>query len=265
MLGETMVFKTLKLEFDGAIATLTLTRPEKRNAISTEMIEDLLTALAEAQASKARVVILTGEGKAFCSGMDLDELHAIAKKSPAEHLDDSRRMARLFRTIYSYPKPTIAAVNGAAIAGGCGVATLADFTIAVPSAQFGYTEVRIGFVPALVSVFLRRQIGDKRTRDLALSGRLVGAVEARAMGLVNEVVPTEELMPAARRLAATLVASSPTSIERTKKLLLEMSEAELDRELSMAIHENSDIRSTPDFIEGLSSFLEKRPPKWSDR
>jgi methylglutaconyl-CoA hydratase len=259
-----MLFNTLKLEIEAAIATITLTRPEKRNAISTEMIEDVLTALGEAQGSTARVVILTGEGKAFCSGMDLDELRAIAKRSPAEHLDDSRRMARLFRTLYSYPKPTIAAVNGAAIAGGCGLATLADFTIAVPAAQFGYTEVRIGFVPALVSVFLRRQIGDKRTRDLALSGRLIAASEAQAMGLINEVVSPEELIPAARRLAATLIASSPTSLKSTKRLLLQMSEAELDRDISYAIQENAEIRSTPDFTEGLSAFLEKRAPKWSD-
>jgi methylglutaconyl-CoA hydratase len=259
-----MHFNTVKLEIEAAIATITLTRPEKRNAISTEMIEDVLTALGEAQGSTARVVILTGEGKAFCSGMDLDELRAIAKRSPAEHLDDSRRMARLFRTLYSYPKPTIAAVNGAAIAGGCGLATLADFTIAVPAAQFGYTEVRIGFVPALVSVFLRRQIGDKRTRDLALSGRLIAASEAQAMGLINEVVSPEELIPAARRLAATLIASSPTSLKSTKRLLLQMSEAELDRDISYAIQENAEIRSTPDFTEGLSAFLEKRAPKWSD-
>jgi methylglutaconyl-CoA hydratase len=259
-----MHFNTVKLEIEAAIATITLTRPEKRNAISTEMIEDVLTALGEAQGSTARVVILTGEGKAFCSGMDLDELRAIAKRSPAEHLDDSRRMARLFRTLYSYPKPTIAAVNGAAIAGGCGLATLADFTIAVPAAQFGYTEVRIGFVPALVSVFLRRQIGEKRTRDLALSGRLIAASEAQAMGLINEVVSPEELIPAARRLAATLIASSPTSLKSTKRLLLQMSEAELDRDISYAIQENAEIRSTPDFTEGLSAFLEKRAPKWSD-
>jgi methylglutaconyl-CoA hydratase len=172
-------------------------------------------------------------------------------------------MARLFRALYSFPKPTIAAVNGAAIAGGCGLATLSDFTIAVPAAQFGYTEVRIGFVPALVSVFLRRQIGDKRTRDLALSGRLFDAAEAKAIGLVNEVVAAEDLIPAARRLAATLIASSPTSLERTKRLLLQMSQAELDRDISLAVQENSDIRSTPDFTEGLSAFLEKRPPKWS--
>jgi len=173
-------------------------------------------------------------------------------------------MAQLFRSLYTFPRPTIAAVNGAAIAGGCGLATLADFTIAVPAAQFGYTEVRIGFVPALVSVFLRRQIGDKRTRDLALSARLIAAAEAQAIGLVNEVVPSEELIPAARRLAATLIASSPSSLESTKRLLLQLSEAELDRDISYAIKENSEIRSTPDFTEGLSAFLEKRPPKWSD-
>src|SRR6202167_5596845 len=197
-----MAYNTLKLEFDAAIATITLTRPEKRNAISTEMIEEVIAALAEAQASAARVVILTGEGKAFCSGMDLDELRAIAKRSPAEHLEDSRRMARLFRTLYAFPKPTIAAVNGAAIAGGCGLATLSDFTIAVPEAKFGYTEVRIGFVPAIVSTFLLRQVGEKHARDLLLTGKIIGAEEAHRIGLVNEVVPAEKLMLRAQELAA---------------------------------------------------------------
>ena len=227
------------------------------------MIEDLLASLGEVQSSSARVGILTGEGKAFCSGMDLDELRAIATRSPVEYLEDSRRMARLFRTVYSFPKPLIAAVNGHALAGGCGLATLADFTLAVPDAKFGYTEVRIGFIPALVSVFLRRQIGEKRTRDLALTGRLFDAAEAREMGLVNLVVAAEELLAEARKLAATLIAASPTSLARTKRLLVQFSEGDLDREISMAIQENADIRSTADFREGLASFLEKRTPKWT--
>ena len=258
-----MAYQTLKLEYDGALAIITLARPDKRNAISTQMIEDLLASLAEVQSSPARVAILTGEGKAFCSGMDLDELRAIATRSAVEHLEDSRRMARLFRTVYSFPKPLIAAVNGHALAGGCGLATLADFTIAVPDAKFGYTEVRIGFIPALVSVFLRRQIGEKRTRDLALTGRLFDAAEAREMGLVNLVVAAEELMAEARKLAATLIAASPTSLARTKRLLVQFSEGDLDREISMAIQENADIRSTADFREGLASFPEKRTPKWT--
>jgi methylglutaconyl-CoA hydratase len=258
-----MPYQTLKLEYDGALAVITLARPDKRNAISTQMIEDLLASLGEVQSSSARVGILTGEGKAFCSGMDLDELRAIATRSPVEHLEDSRRMARLFRTVYSFPKPLIAAVNGHALAGGCGLATLADFTIAVPDAKFGYTEVRIGFIPALVSVFLRRQIGEKRTRDLALTGRLFDAAEAHEMGLVNLVVAAEELMAEARKLAANLMAASPTSLARTKRLLVQFSEGDLDREISMAIQENADIRSTADFREGLASFLEKRTPKWT--
>src|ERR1700683_2608462 len=202
-----MPYSTLKIERDAALAIITLTRPEKRNAISSQMIADLLAALAETAESLAvRVVILTGEGKSFCSGMDLDELRALASRSPAEHLEDSRTMARLFRTIYSFPKPLIAAVNGPAIAGGCGLATLADFTLAVPDAKFGYTEVKIGFIPALVSVFLRRQIGEKLTRDLCLTGRLFDAAEAKSLGLVNEIVAPAELLNTARTLASHLLA-----------------------------------------------------------
>ncbi len=132
-----MSYATLLLEITGEIGTLTLNRPEKRNAISTQMIEDLLGALGEAERSPARAVIVTGAGKAFCSGMDLDTLSAIAKQSPEQNLADSRRMARMFRALWTFPKPLIAAVNGAAIAGGCGIATLCDFTLAVPDAKFG--------------------------------------------------------------------------------------------------------------------------------
>src|SRR2546422_200494 len=170
-----MPYATLTLQTERDFAAITLNRPEKRNAISTEMIEELLAALEEAEASPARVVILTGAGKAFCSGMDLDALAALAQQSPEQNLEDSKRMARMFRRLWSYSKPLIAAVNGPAIAGGCGIATLCDFTLAVPEAKFGYTEVRIGFIPAIVSVFLIRQIGEKRARDLLLTGRIFDA------------------------------------------------------------------------------------------
>ena len=257
-----MAYTTLKLEFDAAIATVTLNRPEKRNAISTEMIEELLRALDECEQSAARVVILTGAGKAFSSGMDLDALKAIATQSPEQNLEDSRRMARLFRRLYSFPKPLIAAVNGPAIAGGCGIATLADFTLAVPEAKFGYTEVRIGFIPALVSVFLRLQIGEKRARDLLLTGRVFDAEEAQAIGLVSRIVSAERLIENARELAANLLNSSPTSLVRTKALLVKCTEEQLDREIELAIQENARIRSALDFREGLSAFLEKRQPQW---
>ncbi len=258
-----MSYATLTLETDGEIATITLNRPEKRNAISGEMIKELLAALDQVESGPARVVILTGAGKAFCSGMDLDALAAIAQQSPEQNLDDSRRTARVFRRLWSFPTPLIAAVNGPAIAGGCGIAALCDFTLAVPEAKFGYAEVRIGFIPALVSVFLTRQIGEKRARDLLLTGRILDAEEARQMGLVTEVVPAEKLMDSARELASALLAASPTSLARTKRLLCNFAAAEIDRELEQAIAENAGIRSTADFREGVSAFLEKRKPKWS--
>ena len=170
----------------------------------------LLTALDELEKDRTRVVILTGAGSAFCAGMDLETLSALAQQTPQENQEDSRRMARMFRRIWSFPKPMIAAVNGHALAGGCGIATLCDFTLAVPEAKFGYTEVKIGFLPAIVSVFLTRQIGDKRARDLLLTGRLVEAQEAKELGLVTEIVAADKLMARAAEIADQLIAASPS-------------------------------------------------------
>lgn len=261
-----MEYSTLKFERDGQIVTLTLNRPDKRNAISTPMIEDLFATLGAAEADKnVRVVILTGAGKAFCSGMDLETLQALAKQTLDQNLEDSRRMAKMFQLVYSFRKPLITAVNGAAIAGGCGLATLSDFTLAVPGAKFGYTEVRIGFIPALVSVMLRRQVGEKHARDLLLSGRLIDAAEAFRLGLVTELVPPDDLMKRAREVANMLIEASPTSLALTKRLLLRYDEKEVREELELATRENAQIRATEDFREGLASFLEKRPPKWTGR
>ena len=254
---------TLTLTFDAAIATITLSRPEKRNAISPLMIDELLAALDEIETGPARVVIITGAGKAFCAGMDLDALSALAAFSHEQNLEDSRRMARLFRRLYFFPKPLIAAVNGAAIAGGTGIATMCDFTLAVPEAKFGYSEVKIGFIPALVSVFLRRQIGEKRARDLLLTGRIFDAAEAHAFGLVTQIIPADILLSRARELATSLLSASPASLMRTKLLLRRCAEVEIDREIELAVQENSAIRSTAEFKEGLAAFLEKRPPNWS--
>jgi methylglutaconyl-CoA hydratase len=259
-----MTYETLQLD-TAEIATITLNRPDKRNAISTRMIEDLLKALEEIESGSARVAIITGSGKAFCAGMDLEALRALAGQSFDQNLADSRLFANLLYRIYSLSKPIIAAVNGPAIAGGCGIATLADFTFAVPEAKFGYTEVKIGFIPAVVSVFLRRQLGDKIARDLLISGRIIDAAEAQRLGLVAEVVPAANLAARAQEFAGILLSASPTSIARTKRLLLGYDEAALKAELEIAVRENAAIRSTADFREGLSSFLEKRAPKWQGR
>jgi len=260
-----MSYQTLHLEFTGEIAMITLSRPEKRNAITAEMISELFSAFNEVEASPARVLILTGAGKAFCSGMDLDALKALATQSIAEQREDADRFARLCLRIWSFPKPTIAAVNGHAIAGGCGIATLCDFTMAVPEAKFGYPEVRIGFLPAVVSVFLVRQIGEKQARDLLLTGRTIDAAEAHRLGLVSQTVPAKELMIAAQVLAASLLECSPVSHRMTKKLLCDFAAPEISRELELAAAQSAQIRTTLDFQEGLSSFLEKHPPRWTGK
>jgi methylglutaconyl-CoA hydratase len=155
-------YKTVQYGEAQSIATITLNRPDKRNAISYELIDDLIAALKQAVNSTAQIVIVTGAGKAFCSGMDLDNLKQLTGRTHEQNVQDSETMASLFRTLYDFPKPTIAAVNGAAIAGGTGLATLCDFTLAVPEAKFGYTEVRIGFVPGIVSSYLIANVGEKR-------------------------------------------------------------------------------------------------------
>jgi methylglutaconyl-CoA hydratase len=258
-------YNTLQLAFDAGVATITLNRPDKRNAISYDLIRELMIAFEAVNSSEARVLVLTGAGKAFCSGMDLENLKSLIGCTPEQSLADSQMMAIFFRTLYDFPKPTIAAVNGAAIAGGTGLATLCDFTLAVPEAKFGYTEVRIGFVPAIVSTFLLRQVGEKIARDLLLTGRLFDAQEALRIGLITEIVPAETLMRRTAELAAQLMENSPGSLLYTKRLLSAAARAEMDAQIDAAVRENAAIRSTPDFREGITSFLEKRKPKWGSQ
>jgi methylglutaconyl-CoA hydratase len=260
-----MAYKTIQLAVEGKVATLTLNRPEKRNAISFELIDDLLRALEEVAESDAMILILTGAGKAFCSGMDLENLKTLIGRSPEQNLQDSQTMVRLFRSLYEFPKPTIAAVNGAAIAGGTGLALLCDFTFATPDAKFGYTEVRIGFVPAIVSTFLLRQIGEKQARNLLLTGRIFSAEEAARMGLITEIVPADQLMTRAREMASLLLENSSASLLATKKLLNDHARAEIDAQIEEAVRSNAAIRLTEDFREGISSFLEKRKPVWTGK
>jgi len=257
-----MNFETLLLETSGHLSTITFNRPDKRNALSTQMIAELQSALDEIEKTHTRVVILTANGKAFCAGIDLELLQSIARQTASENQEDSRRIAKMFRKIWSFSRPIIAAVNGHALAGGCGIATLCDFTLAVPEAKFGYTEVKIGFLPAIVSVFLTRQVGEKRARDLLLTGRLIEATEAKEMGLVNEIVSPENLMNRAHQLAETILAASPSSITRAKHLLVSAAAPSVDHDLERAVLESARVRCTPDFKEGIAAFLEKRKPIW---
>ena len=256
-------YGTLHTHSESGILTITMNRPDKRNALNPEMMEDLTHAfLAAGDDPACRVVMLTGAGSAFCAGLDLDHLETLRAKTHEEHCIDTQRIARLLRTLYDTPKPTIAAVNGPAIAGGMGLATICDFTLAIPETKFGYTEVQIGFVPAIVSAFLRGQIGDKRSRDLLLTGRLIKAQEAFDLGLITRVVPEQDLMFEAKRLACSLLRNSPAAMQATKRLLSEHANHHLDQEIESAIAANAESRTTEDFKEGIRAFLEKRKPEW---
>ncbi len=261
-------YATLHTHTDAGIHTILLNRPEKRNALNHQLIEDLTHALESFAASQTcRVVIVTGAGSSFCAGLDLEHLRAMIHHSgeasaTEDYLADAQRIATLLRTLYDLPKPSIAAVNGPAIAGGMGIATLCDFTLAVPEAKFGYTEVRIGFIPAVVSAFLRTQIGEKASRDLLLTGRLLSATEAQSLGLVNRIVPEPELLAEAKNLAQRLLRNSPAAMESTKRLLRHFTDHHLPNDIEAAIRASVDARSSADFQEGVSAFLEKREPRW---
>jgi methylglutaconyl-CoA hydratase len=255
-------FRHILTKSENDVKTITLNRPEKRNALCPLLIEELTMALNDAETCDCGVVILTGAGPAFCAGLDMEHLSTMHAHTAEENRHDSENMARVLRTLYDFPKPVIAAVNGPAIAGGMSLATIPDFTLAVPEAKFGYTEVKVGFVPAIAASFLLRQVGELRTRELLLSGRVMKAREALDMGLVTQIVSPDELLQSAHALAQCLLQNSPQAMHEVKRLLAKHSRRRLDDELEDAIEVNAHQKSAADFREGVQAFLERRKPEW---
>lgn len=246
-------------EEDG-IARLTINRPEKRNALNGGVIEVLQARFDALEAEeRVRVVILTGAGSVFSAGADLQALRDLQTATPEENLEDSRRLAGLFERICRHPKPVIARVNGHAIAGGCGLASVCDFSIAVDTARLGFTEVRIGFVPAIVMVFVLRKLGDTAARDLLLRGRLVEARDAASIGLITRSVAEDQLDDTVDRLAHEIATqTSASAVAMTKQMLAEMPGMSLNEALEYAARMNTRARSTADFQAGLAAFLDKK-------
>lgn len=256
----------VKLSFAPPTALLTLNRPEVRNALSPDLMRSFEAALDQVLSrDDVAVVIVTGEGRAFCGGADLSVLRDMTAQSSEEARQDSKRLMNFFRRIYEFPKPVIAAVNGPAVGGGCGLASVCDIVLAVEDAVFGYTESRVGFIPALVAVFIVRICGEKKARELLLTARMFSAVEAKDIGLVNDIVPKESLLPKARELAEAISQNSPTAVTFTKELIRDLYGLNLNEALTSALQLNALIRTTEDFKEGVSSFLEKRRPEWKRR
>lgn len=249
---------------ENRIAYITLNRPEKRNALNADMVTALKSAFENAKNDElAKVIVLKAEGDVFCAGADLTYLQQLQQNTYDENLADSNHLKSLFHQIYTLPKVVIAKIQGHAIAGGCGLASVCDFSFTVPDAKFGYTEVRIGFIPAIVGPFLLRKIGEGKAKELLLSGELINAEKAVALGLINKVVSSDELDQTVDIFAQNLIAkNSGESMAMTKEMIANIQEMGLNEGLIYASEMNAKARSTEDCKKGMAAFLNKEKHNW---
>lgn len=256
--------KQLEYTVNNRIGFITMNRPEKRNALSHELVSELKEAFRVAESDEqVKVVVLKANGEAFCAGADLAYLQKLQHFSFEENVSDSNHLKELFYQIYTLKKMVIAQVQGHALAGGCGLATVCDFVFAVPEARFGYTEVRIGFIPAIVLVFLLRKIGEGKARQLLLSGEPVSAETAWEMGLVNYVVPREKLEDEVVRFAEKLaVSNSGLAMGTTKEMIAKVQSMTLEEALTYAAEMNARARGSDDCKRGIQGFLNKEKIVW---
>jgi methylglutaconyl-CoA hydratase len=245
-------------------AYIVINRPEKRNALNDEVVDGLKNAFLKAESDpEVKVVILTGEGSSFCSGADLKYLQKLQNYSEEENQQDSTRLMKLFHQIYTFPKPVIAQVNGAALAGGCGLVTVCDFAFSTVEAKFGYTEVRIGFIPAIVMVYLIRKVGEARARKLLVSGELIDCDQAERIGLLNGVYEEEDLENAVTEFAQTLISqNSGEAMSLTKEMITKVQDMSIEDALEYAVKMNAKARSTEDCKKGIAAFLNKEKIEW---
>jgi methylglutaconyl-CoA hydratase len=260
-----MEYTRIKYDVANHICTITLSRPDKLNAIDDIMVAELSSAFQSSQRNgDVKVVILNAEGDSFCSGADLAYLQKISKFDFDQNQKDSNNLMKLLLQIYTQRKPVIALVQGNALAGGCGLATVCDFVVgARETATFGYTEVRIGFIPAIVMVFLMRRVGESKARELTLRGNTFSAEEALRIGLINSVVPAIELESAGNKLAHELVSHcSPSSMGLIKELISRVNGMSMSDALDYAANLNALTRMTDDCKRGIDAFLNKEQVKW---
>lgn len=254
----------VKYHCEDRIAYITLNRPEKRNALSTELVDGIKAAIRQAEAdANCKVVVLAAEGEAFCAGADLAYLQQLQHNTFEENLADSEHLKELFLMIYNSPKVFIAQIQGHALAGGCGLAGICDFSFAVPEAKLGYTEVKIGFIPAMVLVFLIRKIGEGKAKELLLSGKIISAETAKDFGLINEVVEASELKAHVKQFASKLCTeASADSLRLTKQLMAEVQHLDIEAGLNLAARKNAEARATDDCKSGIAAFLNKEKLSW---
>jgi len=246
------------------IGFITMMRAEKRNALNPQLISELKSAFDKAEKDKhCKVIVLEAEGEAFCAGADLKYLQSLQSFSHEENIADSKHLMELFKQIYTLEKVVIAKVQGHAVAGGCGLASVCDFSIAAQEAKFGYSEVKIGFIPAIVSVFLLRKIGEGKTKELLFTGKIISATEAQSMGVINQVAEKDKLDDAVLKLANQLCEqTSAESLSYTKLMLVNIQNMSLEDGLDYAVEENAKARKNIDCKKGIASFLDKEKLNW---
>jgi methylglutaconyl-CoA hydratase len=256
--------KYIELEVQKRIGYITLNRPEKRNALNHELIGELRIAFQEMSGDKrVKVIVLRARGEVFCAGADLSYLQTLQQYTYEENLKDSTELKNLLLQIYTLDKVVIAAVQGHAIAGGSGLISVCDFVFTVPSASFGYTEVRIGFLPAIVMVFLLRRMRESSVKDLLLGGNLITAPRALEMGLVNRIVPGDSLAEEVDSFAETLcVRNSGESMKVTKQMIAAVQSMSLEEGLRYAAEMNARARGSEDCKKGIAAFLNKEKVMW---
>jgi methylglutaconyl-CoA hydratase len=260
-----MDYSSLTYSLQNRVATITLNRPERRNALDDVMTRELLESFNVAnRSSDVRVVILTGNGPSFCAGMDLECLQKYSELGHNENLEDARSFMRLLQFIYGLRKPVIAAVNGPALGGGCGLVAACDFVFAArDKAAIGAPEVRLGFLPALILIFLIKRMGEGRAKEFVLQGDRLDAITAKNNGLVTEIVDDAKLLPTVHEFAEQFSKStSPSSILLTKDLFSRFNEMGMKDALEYAANLNALTRKTDDFKKGIRSFIDKEKLEW---
>ncbi|HLW53809.1 MAG TPA: enoyl-CoA hydratase-related protein [Candidatus Angelobacter sp.] len=245
-------------EVQNGVGRITLNRPEKRNALDRELIEQLRDAIASsARDEKCRVALITGAGKDFCSGADLAGLEKTTQAGVLDNMADARRMADVFLMMRNHPRPVVAAVHGRALAGGCGVATACDIILSTEAAQFGYPEVNIGFVPAMVMAILRRSISEKTALEMVVGGEVISAGRAYEIGLVHRIYSDEHFHDEVESYVTRLASKSASAVMLSKRLLYNMDSMSFEAALSAGVDTNAIARMTEDCRKGVERFLKK--------
>jgi len=259
-----MSYQTIETQLAPGVALIWLNRPEVRNAMNDTMIAELTDAFDAAIDDDAiRAIVLAGQGKAFCAGGDLSWMKRAAEMSPEEAFEDSRRLARLLRTIHDSPKPVIARVHGAAFAGGMGLVAACDIAVGSHEAKFCLSEVKLGLVPAMISPFVIGRIGAAHTRRWTLTAEVFGAAEAWRIGLLDDISPDDELDGTINALLGHLVQASPHALREAKRLIRDVTGRQIDDALTDdTARRIAAMRASPDGQEGMAAFFEKRKPWW---